>query len=135
MSDAMDLLKSSLYLDKIPPTWMKRAWPSLRPLQSWLSDFMGRLNQLEEWSNNPLVIPKVTIISSLYNPQSFLTAICQVTAQKDKEELDKLVTQTDIQTKMTVEDANDNLDTEGHNITGDLPSARLGGLPDLSNPL
>ena len=87
---------------------MKRAWPSLRPLQSWLSDFMGRLNQLEEWSNNPLVIPKVTIISSLYNPQSFQTAICQVTAQKNQWELDKLVTWTDVTKKMTVDEV------EGH---------------------
>ena len=43
------------------------------------------------------------IISSLYNPQSFLTAICQVTAQAQKLELDKLVTWTDI-TKNSAEE-------------------------------
>ncbi len=53
MSDAMDALKTSLYLDRIPVTWQKRAWPSLRPLASWLNDFIQRLQQLEDWQNNP----------------------------------------------------------------------------------
>merc|ERR1719453_2250999 len=60
MSDAMDTLKSSLFLDAIPGTWYKRAWPSMRKLATWLLDFTMRLNQLEEWTNNPLEIPKVT---------------------------------------------------------------------------
>ena len=59
MSDAMDTLKSSLFLDRIPPLWQKRAWPSLRGLTSWLTDFSFRLIQLEEWQNNPAEIPKV----------------------------------------------------------------------------
>ena len=73
MSDAMDTIKTCLYLDRIPPSWQKRAWPSLRPLSSWLTDFNLRLTQLEEWQNNPADIPKVTWLSGLYNPQSFLT--------------------------------------------------------------
>lgn len=59
MSDAMDALKSALYLDRIPAAWQKRAWPSMRPLSSWLNDFLMRLAQLEEWQNNPAEIPKV----------------------------------------------------------------------------
>jgi dynein heavy chain len=104
MSDAMDALKTSLYLDRIPPAWQKRAWPSMRPLSSWLSDFSMRLLQLEEWQNNPADIPKVTWLSGLFNPQSFLTAICQVTAQKNQWELDKLVTWTDVTKKISVEE-------------------------------
>ena len=46
-------------------------------------------------TTNPLDIPKVVWISGLGNPTSFLT-IKQVTAQKDKLELDKLVIQTDV---------------------------------------
>jgi dynein heavy chain len=65
MSDAMDGLKTSLYLDRIPAAWQKRAWPSLRPLSSWLTDFNLRLNQLEEWQNNPADIPKVCTHYSL----------------------------------------------------------------------
>ncbi|MAD34276.1 MAG: hypothetical protein CMJ88_11040 [Planctomycetes bacterium] len=104
MSEKMDALMVALYMDKVPASWARWAWPSLRALTPWLGNFMARLQQLEEWSNNPAEIPKVTWLSGLYNPQSFLTAICQVTAQKDKEELDKLVTQTDIQSKMNAEE-------------------------------
>jgi dynein heavy chain, axonemal len=59
MSDSMDALRTALYLDRIPVAWQKRAWPSLRPLSSWLTDFSLRLVQLEEWQTNPSDIPKV----------------------------------------------------------------------------
>merc|ERR1712000_560091 len=104
MSDAMDTLKASLFLDRVPATWMKRAWASVRTLNPWLTDFSMRLNQLEEWQNDPLEIPKVTWISGFCNPQSFLTAICQVTAQKNQWELDKLVTWTDVTKKFSVDE-------------------------------
>jgi dynein heavy chain len=67
MSDAMDALKVSLYMDRIPASWQKRAWPSLRPLASWLNDFANRLTQLEEWQNNPAEIPKVFTCVFLFN--------------------------------------------------------------------
>ena len=65
MSDAMDQLKSSLYLDRIPESWRKRAWPSLRNLSTWANDFALRLQQLEDWQNNPADIPKVRPSPSL----------------------------------------------------------------------
>merc|ERR1711998_757094 len=104
MSDAMEALLNALYMDAIPASWAKRAWPSKRGLVSWLSNFTQRLNQLDEWSGNPMEIPKVTWLSGLVNPQSFLTAINQVAAQKDKSELDKLVSLTDVTKKMTPEE-------------------------------
>jgi dynein heavy chain len=59
MSDSMDTLKASLFLDRVPATWAKRSWASVRLLTPWLSDFNNRLTQLEEWQNNPAEIPKV----------------------------------------------------------------------------
>merc|ERR1711988_1353685 len=59
----------------------------LRGLTEWCHDLGARLVQLEEWVGNPMEIPDVTWISGLINPQSFLTAICQVTAQKNQLEL------------------------------------------------
>lgn len=47
---------------------------------------------------------QVTWLSGFFNPQSFLTAICQVTAQKYQLELDKLVTYTDVTKKMSAEE-------------------------------
>ena len=66
---------------------------------------MERLDQLTEWMGNPAEIPKVTWISGMVNPQSFLTAITQVAAQKNSWELDKLVTFTDVSKFMNPDDA------------------------------
>jgi len=100
MSDSMDTLQNCLFLDRQPPLWSKRAWPSKRPLTTFLADMAARIVQLEEWTGNPMEIPRCTWLSGLITPQSFLTAICQVTAQKAQLELDKLQVQTEV-TKRT----------------------------------
>jgi dynein heavy chain len=84
MSDAMESLMMALFMDRLPATWATKSWPSLRSLASWTSNFADRLNQQEEWCSNPGEIPKVTWLSGLVNPTSFLTAICQVTAQRSQ---------------------------------------------------
>jgi dynein heavy chain len=99
MSDAMEALQECLFMDRVPATWAKHAFPSLRGLTTWLVNLEMRLAQLEEWTQNPMDIPKVTWLSGLINPQSFLTAIMQVTAQKNQWELDKLVIQTEVTKK------------------------------------
>jgi dynein heavy chain len=137
ISDAMDTLKSSLFLDNIPATWYKRAWPSMRKLATWLLDFQMRLAQLEEWTNNPLEIPKVTWVSGFVNPQSFLTAICQVTAQKNQWELDKLITWTDITKKYNAEEVESHSRDGAYIIGLSMQGARWdsqGGLLERSKP-
>ena len=89
----------------------------MRALASWTANFGDRLTQLEEWMNNPAEIPRVTWLSGLVNPMSFLTAICQVTAQKNQWELDKLVTFTDITKKMAVDEV-DAMSRDGAYIIG-----------------
>merc|ERR1712139_251370 len=105
MSDQMETLSNCLYMDRQPPLWAKNAWPSKRGLAIWLHDLTSRLQQLDEWTQNPMEIPKVTWLSGLINPQSFLTAICQVTAQKNQLELDKLVVQTEVKRATSIEEA------------------------------
>jgi len=117
MSEAMEDLMMSLYMDRVPVSWAKKAWPSLLALGSWVKNFSDRLFQLEEWVNNPSEIPKVTWLSGLVNPTSFLTAICQVTAQKNQWELDKLVTFTRV-TKMMSVDEVDSSSRDGAYISG-----------------
>jgi len=137
MSDAMESLKTALFLDRIPPTWQKRAWPSMRPLSSWLNDFNLRLAQLEEWQTNPAEIPKVTWLSGLVNPQSFLTAVCQVTAKAQKWELDKLQTWTDVTKKMLIDDV-DRSSPDGAFVIGlNVQGARwdlVNGMLERSKP-
>lgn len=103
MSDAMESLMNALFMDEVPKSWAKYAWPSRKALNGWLANFMSRLTQLEDWSNNPIEIPKVTILSYLINPQSFLTAVNQVAAQRNQWELDRLVTYTDVTRHATID--------------------------------
>ena len=117
MSESMEELMVSLYMDRVPSSWAKQAWPSMLSLGSWVKNLQDRLLQLEEWSNNPETIPKVTNISLLVNPTSFLTAICQVTAQKNQWELDKLVTFTRVTKTMSVDEI-DSASRDGAYITG-----------------
>ena len=136
MSDAMEALMNSLFLDRVPESWAKLAWPSLRPLAGWLHNLQERLNQLQEWIANPLEIPRVTWLSGLVNPQSFLTAIRQQTAQRTSQELDKLIIQTDV-TKKQIDDV-DTHSRDGAFVHGlSLQGARWdmsGGVVQKSNP-
>lgn len=108
MSESMEDLMMSLYNDNVPATWAKLAWPSMKSLSSWIKNLSDRFFQLEEWMNSPSDIPKVTWLSGLVNPTSFLTAICQVTAQKNQWELDKLVTFTRVTKLMSAEEIDSN---------------------------
>ena len=103
MSDKMEDLQTALFLERVPARWSSLAWPSLRSLGAWLHDLSARIAQLEMWVEDPMSIPKVTWISGLVNPQSFLTAIKQMTAQRSGAELDKLIIMTDV-TKRNIDD-------------------------------
>jgi len=115
ISEAMEILISSLYDEKVPDTWASRAWPSLRPLSSWLVNLLDRQKQLADWTTD-LATPKVTWLSGLFNPQAFLTAVMQVTARKNEWPLDKLVTVVDV-TKKSFEEV-DSATRDGAYIHG-----------------
>jgi len=116
MSDAMESLMEALYMDRVPVPWSRLAWPSKRSLAGWLTDLGMRIKQLNEWTENPMSIPMCTWLSGLQNPQSFLTAIMQQTAQMNQLELDKLMVTTDI-TKVYA-DGIKNASREGAYVTG-----------------
>lgn len=104
MSDSMEDLANSLYLDRVPKIWEALAYPSLRSLASWLVDLQNRIAQISEWSSNPAETPVVTWLSGLFNPQSFLTAVMQASAQANGLELDKLSIFSDITKKLNAEE-------------------------------
>lgn len=58
MSEMMETLMDSLFDDKVPARWDVLAWPSLRPLGSWLQNMLDRYKQLLEWTGD-LNTPKV----------------------------------------------------------------------------
>eukprot|EP00232_Nephroselmis_pyriformis_P019075 CAMPEP_0182900652 /NCGR_PEP_ID=MMETSP0034_2-20130328/28990_1 /TAXON_ID=156128 /ORGANISM="Nephroselmis pyriformis, Strain CCMP717" /LENGTH=4527 /DNA_ID=CAMNT_0025034901 /DNA_START=131 /DNA_END=13711 /DNA_ORIENTATION=+ len=98
MSEPMENIMIALASDGVPGSWGKLAYPSLRPLGSWLSNLLARVVQLAEWTAD-LSLPKVTWLSGLFNPQSFLTAVMQTTARRNDWPLDKTVVLTDVTKK------------------------------------
>lgn len=70
----MERLMDALFVDRIPETWEKHAYPSLKKLPLWMNDLEFRIKQLNDWSND-LSLPKVVWLSHLFNPQSFLRAV------------------------------------------------------------
>jgi len=109
MSKEMECLMYELSCNTVPEIWRQKPYdfPSMRPLGSWLSNLRMRIDQLQEWTLNPLEIPRVTWISGLFNPQRFLTAVLQTAAQMQMLELDKLMVST-LVLKREVEDIETN---------------------------
>lgn len=100
ISETMENLQNSLNMERIPPSWEKLAYPAKRSLATWFENLLKRIEQLSAWKDDPANIPKCTRLSFLFNPQSFLTAIKQVSKLG---ELNKLIIVTEF-TKKCVEE-------------------------------
>jgi len=75
----MEVLGNALFLDMVPDTWLKRAYPSMYGLASWYTDLLLRIRELESWVSDFQLPPSVWL-GGFFNPQSFLTAIMQQVA-------------------------------------------------------
>lgn len=116
MSEQMESLADSLYMEKLPMWWVKLGFASTRTLTSWLLNLKERVVQLDEWIGDPLNIPKVVDIAKLFNAQSFLTAIKQLCCQTQQLELNKLQVFTEV-TKREVKQVDAHA-REGAFVTG-----------------
>jgi dynein heavy chain len=90
VSDGMETLSKSLQTNKVNPSWVKRAYPSLKGLTSWFSDLVQRVDQLVAWTS-ALSLLKSLWVSGFFNPMSFLTAVKQVNARTKSLPLDFMV--------------------------------------------
>lgn len=52
ISSDMEKLMESLFMDHVPESWTKLAYPSLLGLAAWFSDLCMRLTELENWSGD-----------------------------------------------------------------------------------
>uniref|UniRef100_A0A8C3H5M5 Dynein heavy chain 9 n=1 Tax=Chrysemys picta bellii TaxID=8478 RepID=A0A8C3H5M5_CHRPI len=102
MTSDMENLQNALFLDTVPESWTRRAYPSMAGLAGWFADLLSRIKELETWTGD-FVLPSVVWLAGFFNPQSFLTAIMQSMARKNEWPLDKMTLQCDV-TKRNRED-------------------------------
>uniref|UniRef100_A0A3Q3DHJ9 Dynein axonemal heavy chain 17 n=1 Tax=Hippocampus comes TaxID=109280 RepID=A0A3Q3DHJ9_HIPCM len=102
MTSDMETLQNAIFLDMVPETWTKRAYPSICGLALWFSDLLVRIKELDVWTAD-FVLPCAVWLTGFFNPQSFLTAIMQTMARKNEWPLDSMSLQCDV-TKKNRED-------------------------------
>uniref|UniRef100_A0A8D0HH24 Dynein heavy chain n=1 Tax=Sphenodon punctatus TaxID=8508 RepID=A0A8D0HH24_SPHPU len=88
MSSQLELMANSLYNNIVPEIWNAKAYPSLKPLASWVNDLLLRIDFLQRWIAKG--IPPVFWISGFFFPQAFLTGTLQNFARKSVISIDTI---------------------------------------------
>ncbi|KAK3551295.1 hypothetical protein QTP70_013939, partial [Hemibagrus guttatus] len=102
ISPDMETLQTALYYNRVPESWSRLTYPSTNTLAQWFSDVLSQCRELDTWTQD-FVLPAVVWLSGLFSPQSFLAAIMQSIARKNKWPLDKMALSLDV-TKKTKDD-------------------------------
>jgi len=88
MSQDLDSTYYSLLNNQVPNLWVKVAYPSLKPLASWIQDLKERVQVMGNWLMNGN--PSCYWISGFFFPQGFMTGVLQTHARKYKIAIDEL---------------------------------------------
>merc|ERR1711874_786214 len=81
-------MANSLFINAVPAMWASKAYPSLKPLASWVTDLVSRMEFIQTWIDDG--IPSVFWISGFFFPQAFLTGTLQNYARRNTCAIDTL---------------------------------------------
>jgi dynein heavy chain len=94
MSMELEMMFNSFLNNKVPITWEKVGYPSLKPLASWVADLILRVEFISNWLyNGP---PKSYWLPAFFFPQGFITASMQTYARKTATPIDTLAFRTNV---------------------------------------
>jgi dynein heavy chain len=97
MSAALEDMYKSFTIQRVPGNWIAKAYPCLKPLNSWVNDMIKRVVFINSWlTDGP---PIYYWISSFFFPQGFMTASMQIYARQTRIAIDTLGFLTEV-TKM-----------------------------------
>lgn len=88
MSNELDELAIALFNGFVPEMWKRYAPATLKNLSSWLEHFARRHDQYNRWIEQN-EDPTVMWLSGLHIPESYLTALVQMTCKRYSWPLDK----------------------------------------------
>ena len=72
MSLTLEKIFTSFLNQKVPENWEDVAYPSLKPLASWTTDLIERLDFFKRWLEEGDL--KSYWLSAMFFPQGFMTA-------------------------------------------------------------
>jgi dynein heavy chain len=99
MSPELEAITNSIFDNQVPDSWAAKAYPSLKPLSSWVLDLLERIKFINTWiATGP---PPVYWISGFFFPQAFLTGTLQNYARKHQIAIDTVQWNFNVQDSQT----------------------------------
>merc|ERR1719265_2790287 len=89
MTNDLEALGNSMFVNEQPALWVKKGPLSLKPLSSWYLDILARCAFFQMWYDLGKAPPSFWI-SGIFFPQAFFTGAMQNYARKFNEEIDLL---------------------------------------------
>ncbi|ORC93797.1 putative dynein heavy chain [Trypanosoma theileri] len=115
MSNELDELASSLHNGLLPASWKRYAPATRKNLGRWLAHFHRRCKQYTDWAMNGE--PKCMWLSGLMVPESYISALVQVTCRRYKWPLDRSSVVTTVTSFMTPQEVQER-PKDGAYVTG-----------------